>query len=53
MPAGSRIRLVATLASATEVAGNGVQYALDGTIEVEGGAKPACVLRSLTRAYRA
>ncbi|MFH8610631.1 MaoC family dehydratase [Streptomyces sp. NPDC018029] len=48
--AGSRIRLRATLASVDEVAG-GVQIAVDGTIEIEGGDKPACVLRSLSRFY--
>ncbi|GAA0441067.1 MaoC family dehydratase [Streptomyces olivaceiscleroticus] len=45
---GSRIRLAATLASVDEVKG-GVQIAVDGTVEIEGVAKPACVLRSLSR----
>lgn len=48
--AGSRIRLRATLASVDEVRG-GVQIAVDGTVEIEGGSKPACVLRSLSRFY--
>ncbi|MFG2650417.1 MaoC family dehydratase [Streptomyces sp. NPDC048436] len=48
--AGSRIRLRATLASVDEVRG-GVQIAVDGTVEIEGGDKPACVLRSLSRFY--
>ncbi|GAA2769771.1 hypothetical protein GCM10019017_08070 [Streptomyces showdoensis] len=47
---GSRLRLVARLAAVEEVNG-GVQIAVDGTIEIEGGAKPACVLRSLSRFY--
>lgn len=47
---GSRIRLAATLASVDEVEG-GVQIAVDGTVEIEGGTKPACVLRSLSRFY--
>ncbi|WP_031055947.1 MaoC family dehydratase [Streptomyces ochraceiscleroticus] len=47
---GSRIRLAATLASVDEVKG-GVQIAVDGTVEIEGAAKPACVLRSLSRFY--
>ncbi|MBZ4019276.1 MaoC family dehydratase [Streptomyces purpurogeneiscleroticus] len=47
---GSRIRLAATLASVDEVQG-GVQIAVDGTVEIEGAAKPACVLRSLSRFY--
>jgi acyl dehydratase len=47
--AGSRIRLVGKLAEVEEVPG-GVQVVVDGTIEVEGGAKPAAVLqRSSTR----
>ncbi|MFD7708766.1 MaoC family dehydratase [Streptomyces sp. NPDC059785] len=48
--ADSRIRLAARLASVDDVPG-GVQIAVDGTIEIEGGAKPAAVLRSLSRFY--
>ena len=48
--AGSRIRLVGRLAEVEEVPG-GVQIAVDGTIEIEGGAKPAAVLQSLSRFY--
>ncbi|NNN29549.1 MaoC family dehydratase [Streptomyces sp. S3(2020)] len=47
---GSRIRLVGKLAEAEDVAG-GVQITVDGTIEIEGGAKPAAVLQSLSRFY--
>ncbi|SEE78140.1 Acyl dehydratase [Streptomyces sp. 3213] len=47
---GSRIRLVATLASVEDVPG-GVQIAVDGTIEIDGGPKPAAVLQSLSRFY--
>ncbi|MET9828209.1 MaoC family dehydratase [Streptomyces sp. NPDC006385] len=47
---GSRIRLVGRLAEVEEVPG-GVQITVDGTIEIEGGAKPAAVLRSLSRFY--
>jgi acyl dehydratase len=47
---GSRIRLVGRLAEVEEVPG-GVQIAVDGTIEIEGGAKPAAVLQSLSRFY--
>ena len=47
---GSRIRLVARLASVEEVPG-GVQIAVDGTIEIDGGGKPAAVLQSLSRFY--
>jgi acyl dehydratase len=48
--AGSRIRLTARLAEVEEVPG-GVQIAVDGTIEIEGGTKPAAVLQSLSRFY--
>ncbi|MGW1809699.1 MaoC family dehydratase [Streptomyces sp. NPDC002078] len=48
--AGSRIRLAARLTSVEDVPG-GVQVTVDGTIEVEGGTKPAAVLQSLSRFY--
>ncbi|MFV8186221.1 MaoC family dehydratase [Streptomyces sp. AF1B] len=48
--AGSRIRLVGRLAEVAEVPG-GVQITVDGTIEIEGGSKPAAVLQSLSRFY--
>ncbi|MEV7072161.1 MaoC family dehydratase [Streptomyces sp. NPDC091972] len=48
--AGSRIRLIAKLTEAEDVPG-GVQITVDGTIEIEGGAKPAAVLQSLSRFY--
>ncbi|MFC4507232.1 MULTISPECIES: MaoC family dehydratase [Streptomyces] len=47
---GSRIRLVGKLTEVEDVPG-GVQIAVDGTIEIEGGAKPAAVLQSLSRFY--
>ncbi|MFE1883123.1 MaoC family dehydratase [Streptomyces diastatochromogenes] len=47
---GSRIRLAARLASVEDVPG-GVQIAVDGTIEIDGGGKPAAVLQSLSRFY--
>ncbi|MER6049179.1 MaoC family dehydratase [Streptomyces sp. NPDC001793] len=49
--AGSRIRLAGKLAAVEDVPGGGVQITVDGTIEIEGGAKPAAVLRSLSRFY--
>jgi acyl dehydratase len=52
VPAGSRIRLTATIADVQEVAGDGVQVTLDGVIEIEDKAKPACVLQSVLRFYR-
>ncbi|ATL88250.1 MaoC family dehydratase [Streptomyces samsunensis] len=48
--AGSRIRLVARLTAVEDVPG-GVQITVDGTIEVDGGTKPAAVVRSLSRFY--
>ncbi|MGW7412145.1 MaoC family dehydratase [Streptomyces sp. NPDC054863] len=50
VPAGSRLRLVAKLLEVTDIAG-GVQFTVGGTIEIEGGAKPACVLESVSRFY--
>ncbi|MFD5794601.1 MaoC family dehydratase [Streptomyces diastatochromogenes] len=47
---GSRIRLAARLASVEDVPG-GVQIAVDGTMEIDGGGKPAAVLQSLSRFY--
>ncbi|PWI14174.1 enoyl-CoA hydratase [Streptomyces sp. Act143] len=48
--AGSRIRLAGRLSAVEEVPG-GVQITVDGVIEIEGGAKPAAVLQSLSRFY--
>ncbi|MBD0841372.1 MaoC family dehydratase [Streptomyces sp. TRM68416] len=47
---GSRIRLSGRLAEVEDVPG-GVQITVDGTIEIEGGAKPVAVLQSLSRFY--
>ncbi|MCI3270936.1 MaoC family dehydratase [Streptomyces cylindrosporus] len=47
---GSRIRLVGKLTDVEEVPG-GVQITVDGTIEIDGGGKPAAVLQSLSRFY--
>ncbi|MET9506494.1 MaoC family dehydratase [Streptomyces sp. NPDC006622] len=47
---GSRIRLTGRLTEVAEVPG-GVQITVDGAIEIEGGAKPAAVLQSLSRFY--
>ena len=48
---GSKIRLAATVAEVTEVAGNGVQMVLDFTVEIDGQPKPACVARPVYRHY--
>ncbi|QAY59326.1 MaoC family dehydratase [Microbacterium protaetiae] len=47
---GARVRMKAVIAEVTEVAG-GYQIAVDQTIEVEGGTKPAVVARGLSRFY--
>ncbi|GHG85947.1 MaoC family dehydratase [Streptomyces lanatus] len=47
---GSRIRLAGRLAEVEDVPG-GVQITVDGTIEIDGGGKPAAVLQSLSRFY--
>ncbi|TFB70602.1 MaoC family dehydratase [Cryobacterium glaciale] len=47
---GSKIRMHATIATVTEIAG-GVQLGVDQTIEIEGGTKPAVVAHSLYRFY--
>lgn len=48
VPVGSRIRVGAELSAVEEIAG-GVQAVITITVEVEGSAKPACVVESLTR----
>lgn len=52
VPVGSRIRLSGTVASVTEVAGNGYQLETPVTFEVEGSDKPACVAELVLRYYR-
>lgn len=47
---GSKIRMTAAVAEVEEVRG-GYQLAIDTTIEIEGGEKPAVVARSLQRFY--
>ncbi|MEV7213046.1 MaoC family dehydratase [Kitasatospora cineracea] len=48
---GQRIRLAARIASVTDVP-KGLELALDFTVEVEDGPKPACVAQALYRFYR-
>ncbi|MCW2998210.1 MAG: Enoyl-CoA hydratase [Solirubrobacterales bacterium] len=50
VPVGSNLRMRATLAQITDVAG-GVQVRVTQTFEVEGGAKPVCVAEALVRVY--
>ena len=50
VPSGSRIRLAGKLAAVDRVPG-GVQLTADLVIEVENGAKPACVAQTVFRLY--
>jgi acyl dehydratase len=50
---GSRVRLHGTVDSVEDVPGEGVQLAVDFTVEVEGSTRPACVARALYRYYPA
>lgn len=47
---GARVRMNAVIAEVTEVKG-GYQLAVDQTIEIEGGTKPAVVARGIYRFY--
>ncbi len=50
---GSRLRASATLTSADELPGGaGVQTVITVTVEIEGQAKPACVVESVSRFLR-
>jgi acyl dehydratase len=50
VPAGSRVRLTASLAAVDEVKG-GYQVAVSGVIELEGQERPAVVVEFLCRVY--
>jgi acyl dehydratase len=50
VPVDSKLRMRATLAEVTDVAG-GVQIRVTQAFEVEGGEKPVCVAESLVRVY--
>ncbi|MEV1131910.1 MaoC family dehydratase [Agromyces sp. NPDC049794] len=47
---GSRVRLTSSIASVTRVPG-GLELAVDASMEIEGGDRPALVLRSRTRVH--
>ena len=50
---GSRLRCSATLSAADELGGGaGVQTVITVTVEIEGQAKPACVVESVSRFLR-
>ncbi|TQM78817.1 acyl dehydratase [Saccharothrix saharensis] len=48
---GDKIRLAGRVVSVDEVEGDGVQMALDFTVEIDGSDKPACVARAVYRHY--
>ncbi len=50
VPVGSRVRVVARLKEAAPLEG-AVQGVVEATVEVEGGAKPACVAETVFRLY--
>ena len=50
VPVGARIRLSGTVLSVTPVDG-GAQITADVVVEIEGGAKPACVAQPVFRFY--
>ena len=51
VPAGSRVRLSASLAAAEEVKGGGVQASIDATMHLEGSDKPVCIAQMVHRYY--
>jgi len=51
VPAGSRVRLSASLAAAEQVSGNGIQVTIDAVMHREGGDKPVCVAQMVHRYY--
>ena len=51
VPAGSRVRLSATLAAAEEVGGQGIQASIDSVMHLEGVGKPACIAQMVHRYY--
>ena len=53
VPAGSRVRLTATLAGAEGIKGGGVQAAVDVVMQLEGSDKPVCVAQMVHRYYPA
>jgi acyl dehydratase len=53
VPAGSRVRLTASLATAEEIKGGGVQATVDAVMELEGTDKPVCVAQMVHRYYAA
>ncbi len=51
VPVGSRIRGSAELLEAEDTKDGGVQAVVRVTVEIEGGARPACVIDTISRYY--
>jgi acyl dehydratase len=51
VPVGSKVRGVATLSEVTPLDGDAVQVVFSTVIELDGSAKPACVVESIARFY--
>ncbi len=51
VPAGSRLRLEATVAAVEEIPGGGVQATIDATLYCDAQTKPACVAQMVHRYY--
>ena len=51
VPAGSKIRLSATVLSVEDVAGGAVQLTAQGTVECDRASKPVCVAEMVHRYY--
>ncbi|MER7798315.1 MaoC family dehydratase [Microbacterium sp. NPDC096154] len=52
VPVGARVRMNAVIAEVEEVKGDGVQFTVDQTFQIEGSERPAVVARGLYRFYR-
>jgi acyl dehydratase len=51
VPAGSKVRLTASLAGAEDVGRGGIQATIDSTMELDGSPKPACIAQMVHRYY--
>lgn len=51
VPAGSKVRLSASLAGAEDVGRGGIQATIDATMELDGSPKPACIAQMVHRYY--
>jgi acyl dehydratase len=49
VPVGSKVRATSTLTDTQDIGGGTVQITVTTVIEIEGGAKPACVAESILR----